>query len=130
MDFVLVLPRRKRGSDSIFMVVYRFSEMAHFIPCQKTNDAMHIANLFFKEVVRLHGFTKSIVSDIDSQFVGNFWRKLSKNMGTKLSFTSTYHPQMDGQTEVVNQSLVNFLRSLVSEHRSRWDQISSQADFS
>jgi hypothetical protein len=111
------------------MLVDRFSKMAHLIPCQKTNDATHIANLFFKEVVRLHGLPKSIVSDRDTKFVVHFWRTLWKKLGMILYFSSAYHPQKDGQTEVVNQILGDLLRSLVVERHSQWDQIPPQEEF-
>jgi hypothetical protein len=129
MDFVLGLPRMQRGFDSIFVVVDIFSKMTHFIPCQKTSDATHVTNLFFKEVVRLHSLPRSIVSDRDTKFVGHFGRILWKKLGTDFSFISSYHPQTDGKTKVVNRSLGNVLRSMVTEHHNQWDQILPQEEF-
>ena len=92
MDFVLLLPKTTKGYDSIFFVVNGFSKMAHFIPCKKTFDVVQVADIFFKEIVRLHGLPKSIIHDRDSKFVGYFWKTLLKNMGTKLKFSSIFHP--------------------------------------
>jgi len=129
MDFILGLPRTARGFDSIFLVVDRFSKIAHFIPCHKIDDANNISRLYFREMVRLHGLPKSIVSDRDPKFISHFWRTLWERLGTELKFSTSCHPQTDGQTEVVNRSLSTMLRAVMKGNHRSWDEYLPHIEF-
>ena len=103
--------------------------MAHFIACHKTDDASNVASLFFREVVRLHGVPKTIVSDRDPKFLSHFWRSLWAKIGTKLLFSTSSHPQTDGQTEVTNRTLATILRAVIRKNLKLWEEALPHVEF-
>jgi len=129
MDFVLGLPKTLRKQESILVVVDRFSKTAHFIPYSKTFNASRVAKLVFNKIVRLHGLPKTIVSDRDVKFTSYFWKTLWHRVRTKLQYSSAFHPQIERQTEAVNRSPSNLLRTLVGEHLKYWDLKLSTVEF-
>jgi hypothetical protein len=73
-----------------------------------------VVELFFREVFRLHGLPRNIISDRDSRFIGTFWRELFRLVGTELTPNTSYHPQTDGQIKIVNKWVEGYLRNYVS----------------
>ena len=110
-----------RKHDSIMVVVYNHPKVAHFILVKSTHKVSDIANIFMKEVFRLHGFPKEIISYRDAKFTSKFWKGLFQELGNQLNFSTTYHPQTDGQTERVNQVLEDMLRMYVMDKPSKWE---------
>ena len=113
MDFVVGLPKTPNGHDSIWVIVDRLTKVAHFTPVRTDYKGNKLAQLYIDNVIRLHGVLSRIISDRETQFIAQFWKSLHKTLGTRLDYSSAYHPQTDGQTERVNQILEDMLRACV-----------------
>jgi transposase InsO family protein len=112
------------------VLVDKLKKDAHFVPVKKTHIVANIAEIYMKEIVRLHGIPRTIISDRDTKFTSNLWRGLFKGFGTNMNFITTYHPQSDGKTERVNRVIEDMLRMYVMDKPSKWEDYLHLVEFS
>lgn len=129
-DFIVESPETTKRHNSILVVVDKHTKSAYFIPVRDTYKASEIAQVFMKEVVRVHGFPKKIISDRASIFTGRFWTSFCGALQTQLNFSTTYHLETNGQTERVNQVLEEILRMYVMDQQYKWEYYLPLVDFS
>src|SRR6185295_4489635 len=121
MDLIVSLPKTKDGHDAIVVFVDKLSKMVHFVATKTSITAPELAKIFFDNVFKLHGMPEGIISDRDPKFTSLFWKALFKCMGTKLSMSTVFHPQSDGQTERANRTLEQMMRNWVNYKQDNWD---------
>lgn len=130
MDFLTHLPCTARGHTAVLIVVDRLlSKMAHFILTRDEADAVTTAEIFMREIFRLHGAPETIISDRDPRFTSVFWDTLMKLLGTKLKMSSACHPQTDGQSKCTIHTLQQYLRSYINQKQTNWDLHLPLAEF-
>ncbi|GJT78285.1 putative nucleotidyltransferase, ribonuclease H [Tanacetum coccineum] len=129
MDFITGLPTTQKRHDAIWVVVDRLTKSAHFLPIRKNYGISKLAEIFQQEIVRLHGTPTSIVSDRDPKFTSRFWKGLQKAWGTRLKFSTAFHPQTDGQSERTIQTLEDMLRACALEWTGSWDEYLCLVEF-
>jgi transposase InsO family protein len=132
MDFIVDLPRsrwRGRDYDSIFVVVDRYSKFVRFIPCNKTITAEQLADLLMEEIVARYGAPRSIVSDQGSIFTSKYWSTFCYQLCIQRRLSTSFHPQTDGQTERMNQTLECYLRCYINYEQDDWTSLLASAQF-
>ena len=129
MDFVVGMPRTQRHHDAIWVIVDRLTKSAHFLPVKTTFSAEQLAELYIREIVRLHEVPLSIVFDRDARFTSRFWHGFQSTMGTDLDLSTAFHPQTNGQSEKTIQTLEDMLRACALDYTGNWDQHLPLAEF-
>lgn len=129
LDFITGLPP-SNGQTVVLVVVDRFSKGAHFGALPTNFTAYKVATLFLDLICKHHGMPRSLVSDRDPIFISRFWQDLFKLCGTKLRMSTAYHPETDGQTEVLNHVLEHYLRSFTHSKPAQWSSFLSLAEWS
>ena len=129
MGFIVGLPLTARRHDSIFIVVDTLTKSAHFISVCTMYQAPDIERVFISEIVRLHGVPKNIISDRGLVFTGRFWTSFQEALGTQLNFSTAYHLETDGQTELMNQTLEDMLCMYVMDQQKHWEEFLPLVEF-
>ena len=130
MDIITGLPKSPKGHDAIWVIIDRLSKVAHFLPVRVDVTAAKLADLYTSRIVVRHGIPKKIISDRGSLFTSKFWTSFQTAMGTRLNFSTAFHPQTDGQTERVNQVLEDMLRACVISFGKDWEKYLPFAELS
>src|SRR5215216_5662467 len=129
MDFITEFPGTKRGNNAIFVVIDRLYKVAHFLLVRESITASQLADLYISRIVSLHGVPLDINSDRGSLFTSRFWESFQNTTGTRLSFSTAFHPQSSGQVERVNQILEDMLRASVISFGMDWEKFIPFAEF-
>lgn len=122
MDFVTGLPVVK-GHTVIVVVVDRLTKYCHLGSLPASYSAITVADFFIKQIVRLHGIPKTIVSDRDKIFLSKFWKEIFSKSGTTLKMSTAYHPESDGQSEIVNKTIEHYLRATIYDNPRSWVEL-------
>lgn len=117
------------GHTVIWVICDSLPKFVHYIALQTKFTAKDLTYSFLVEIAPLHGITKSIVSDRNPLFLNTFWKDFFKAQGTTLKYSIAYHPEPDGQTEVVNRYVETYLRCFASTHRHQWYKFLHLAEF-
>jgi hypothetical protein len=129
IDFITNLLRTIKQHDSIMVVVEKMMKDTHFIPVKTTYKETNIVEIYMKEVSKLHGMPKAIVSDIDPKFTSIFWKGLFKGFDTNLNISTMYHPESDGKIERTNGIIEDMLRMYVMDLPSKWEDYIYSVEF-
>ena len=120
MDFVLGLPRTQKGNDVVWIIIDWLTKSTHFLLVNMKYSLEKLSKLYLDEIVRLYRVPMSIVSERDLRFVSRFWQKLQETLETKLNFSTTYYPPIDGQSERTIQTFEDMLRSCIMDFGESW----------